>query len=102
MLFHYQNDFAAMSASNFQSLLQADQFVSTFYTQNRVLDKGFVRDYLGINMIVIPNMAEGGLPFASAEYSEKHLSGINNQPVWVSVMTSELKLTICHVKLHGW
>lgn len=55
--------FAAMSASNFQSLLQADQFVSTFYTQNRVLDKGFVRDYLGINMIIIPNMLEGGLPF---------------------------------------
>lgn len=58
--------FAAMSASNFQSLLQADQFVSTFYTQNRVLDKGFVRDYLGINMVVIPNMAEGGLPFANS------------------------------------
>lgn len=54
--------FAAISASNFQSLLQADQFVSTFYTQNRVLDKGFVRDYLGINMIVIPEMVEGGLP----------------------------------------
>lgn len=58
--------FAAMSASNFQSLLQADQFVSTFYTQNRVLDKGFVRDYLGVNMIIIPEMVEGGLPFASA------------------------------------
>jgi hypothetical protein len=62
--------FAAMSASNFQSLLQADQFVSTFYTQNRVLDKGFVRDYLGINMIVIPNMTEGGLPFASPNIRE--------------------------------
>jgi hypothetical protein len=57
--------FAAMSASNFQSLLQADQFVSTFYTQNRVLDKGFVRDYLGVNMIIIPNMLEGGLPFVN-------------------------------------
>jgi hypothetical protein len=54
--------FAAMSASNFQSLLQADQFVSTFYTQNRVLDKGFVRDYLGVNIIIIPEMVEGGLP----------------------------------------
>lgn len=58
--------FAAMSASNFQSLLQADQFVSTFYTQNRVLDKGFVRDYLGVNLVVIPSMVEGGLPFASS------------------------------------
>lgn len=55
--------FAAMSASNFQSLLQANEFVSTFYTQNRVLDKGFVRDYLGVNMIIIPEMVEGGLPF---------------------------------------
>lgn len=55
--------FAAMSASNFQNLLQAQEFTSTFYTQNRVLDKGFVRDYLGINLIVIPNMQEGGLPF---------------------------------------
>lgn len=58
--------FAAMSASNFQSLLQEDQFVSTFYTQNRVLDKGFVRDYLGVNVIIIPEMQEGGLPFVTA------------------------------------
>lgn len=57
--------FVAMSASNFQSLLQTDQFVSTFYTQNRVLDKGFVRDYLGINIIIIPAMLEGGLPFTT-------------------------------------
>lgn len=57
--------FCAMSASNFQSLLQADQFVSTFYTQNRVLDKGFVRDYLGVNVIIIPAMQEGGLPFVT-------------------------------------
>ena len=62
--------FAAMSASNFQSLLQANQLVSTFYTQNRVLDKGFVRDYLGINLIVIPEMQEGGLPFASSNIRE--------------------------------
>ncbi len=57
--------FVAMSADNFQSLLQADQFVSTFYTQNRVLDKGFVREYLGINLIIIPEMVEGGLPFVT-------------------------------------
>ena len=54
--------FVAMSASNFRSLLAADQFISTFYTQNRVLDKGFVREYLGINVIIIPEMVEGGLP----------------------------------------
>jgi hypothetical protein len=56
--------FVAMSASNFRSLLAADQFVSTFYTQNRVLDKGFVREYLGINVIIIPEMLEGGLPLS--------------------------------------
>ena len=56
--------FVAMSASNFRSLLAADQFVSTFYTQNRVLDKGFIREYLGINLIIIPSMVEGGLPLS--------------------------------------
>ena len=56
--------FVAMSASNFRSLLAADQFVSTFYTQNRVLDKGFIREYLGINLIIIPQMVEGGLPLS--------------------------------------
>ena len=56
--------FVAMSASNFRSLLAADQFVSTFYTQNRVLDKGFIREYLGINLIIIPFMVEGGLPLS--------------------------------------
>jgi hypothetical protein len=55
----------AMSASNFAALLSDDHFVSTFYTQNRVLDKGFVREFLGINIIIIPQMAEGGLPFVS-------------------------------------
>ena len=57
--------FVAMTASNFRSLLAADQFVSTFYTQNRVLDKGFVREYLGINLIIIPQMVEGGLPIVT-------------------------------------
>lgn len=56
--------FWAMSASNFASLLADDHFVSTFYTQNRVLDKGFIREFLGINVIIIPQMAEGGLPLS--------------------------------------
>lgn len=54
--------FVAMSANNFRKLLAADQFTSTFYTQNRVLDRGMVREYLGMNLIVIPEMTEGGLP----------------------------------------
>ena len=52
----------AMTAAQFRSLLAADQFVSTFYTQNRVLDRGFVKEYLGINLVIIPAMTEGGLP----------------------------------------
>lgn len=54
--------FVAMSASNFRSLLAADEFTSTFYTQNRVLDRAFVKEYLGFNLIIIPEMTEGGLP----------------------------------------
>lgn len=56
--------FVAMSASNFRSLLAADQFTSTFYTKNMVLDKGMIREYLGMNVVVIPQMSEGGLPKA--------------------------------------
>jgi hypothetical protein len=54
--------FVAMSASNFRSLLGDDQFVSTFYTKNDVIDRARVREYLGFNVIIIPNMTEGGLP----------------------------------------
>jgi hypothetical protein len=54
--------FVAMSANNFRSLLGEQEFTSTFYTANRVLDKGMIREYLGINVIVVPSMVEGGLP----------------------------------------
>lgn len=57
--------FLALSANNFKSLLQQDEFTSTFYTQNHVLDRGFIREYLGVNVIVIPAMTEGGLPLAA-------------------------------------
>lgn len=56
--------YIAASAKGFQQLMQDDQFVSTFYTQNRVLDRGYVLEYLGINLITIPKMVEGGLPLA--------------------------------------
>lgn len=52
----------ALSASNIRSLMQDDQFVSTFYTENRILDRGWFYDYLGINVVTIPQMTEGGLP----------------------------------------
>jgi len=56
--------FVAMSANNFRSLLGDDQFVSTFYTKNDVIDRARIREYLGFNVIVIPAMTEGGLPKA--------------------------------------
>lgn len=52
----------ALSASNVRSLMADEQFVSTFYTQNRILDRGYFLDYLGINVVTIPQMTEGGLP----------------------------------------
>jgi len=54
--------FVGMSASNFKSLMQDDQFVSTFYTKNDVIDRARIREYLGFNVVVIPQMTEGGLP----------------------------------------
>lgn len=54
--------FLALSASNIRSLEQEDQFVSTFYTRNDILDRARVREYLGVNLIIIPQMTEGGLP----------------------------------------
>jgi len=56
--------YMAMSGNNFRKLLEAQEFTSTFYTANRVLDKGMIREYLGINIVVIPTMLEGGLPKA--------------------------------------
>ncbi len=54
--------FIAMSASNIRSLMAADQFVSTFYTKNDIIDRAKIREYLGFNVVVIPQMTEGGLP----------------------------------------
>lgn len=42
--------------------MASDQFVSTFYTKNDILDRARIREYLGFNLIVIPQMTEGGLP----------------------------------------
>lgn len=57
----------ALTAKQFREMLAAQEFTSTFYTQNRVLDMGFVREYLGMNLVVIPSMTEGGLPLAAGE-----------------------------------
>lgn len=52
----------AASAAMVRSLMQDDQFISTFYTENRILDRGYILEYLGINFVTIPQMTEGGLP----------------------------------------
>ncbi len=56
--------FLAMSGSNLRALMSEDEFVSTDYTRNRILDKGWLREYLGVNVIIVPTMTEGGLPLA--------------------------------------
>lgn len=55
--------YLALSASAERSLMEDEQFVSYFYTKNGPLDRGYILQYLGINMICIPDMTEGGLPF---------------------------------------
>ena len=57
--------YVAMSASMFQSLMQADQFTNSFYTQNRAIDRAQVKEYMGFNLVLIPQMTEGGLPYNS-------------------------------------
>lgn len=54
--------FLAISAYQAQSLAKADQFVSTFFTTNDYIDRAKATQYLGFNLIVIPQMVEGGLP----------------------------------------
>jgi len=54
--------YLALSAPMIRSIMQDDQFISTFYTENRILDRGYILEYLGINVITIPQMTEGGLP----------------------------------------
>jgi hypothetical protein len=54
--------FVAMSANNFRSLLSVEQFINADYTRNMVLDNARVKEFLGFNLIIIPDMTEGGLP----------------------------------------
>lgn len=53
--------FVAMSGSNLRSLLSEDQFINADYTRNMILDSGKVKEFLGFNVVVIPDMTEGGL-----------------------------------------
>ncbi len=56
--------YCAMTGSNLRNLLQADQIISRFYTSNDVVVDGTLnyKELLGMNIRVIPDMSEGGLP----------------------------------------
>lgn len=56
--------FIAMSGNNMRSLLASDQIISRLYTSNDAVVTGTLnyRELLGMNVRIIPNMPEGGLP----------------------------------------
>ena len=58
--------FLAISGNNLRALLASDQLISRFYTSNDAVVSGTLmfRDVLGMNIRVIPDMTEGGLPLS--------------------------------------
>ena len=62
--------FVAVSARQFKQLLNEDEFINGFYTNNKVVDKGMIRDFLGANFLTIPAMTEGGLPAGAGGATE--------------------------------
>lgn len=56
--------YIAMSGNNLRALLESDQMTSRFYTSNNAIATGTLnyRDVMSVNVRVIPNMSEGGLP----------------------------------------
>lgn len=58
--------FVAMSANNLSALMVDKHFTSRFYTSEDAVKTGTLdyRDVLGVNIRIIPQMTEGGLPLA--------------------------------------
>lgn len=58
--------FYALSGNNLRALLASDQIISRFYTSNDAVVSGTLmyRDVLGMNLRIIPDMTEGGLPLS--------------------------------------
>ena len=56
--------FLALTGNMLRALLASDQLISRFYTSNDAVVTGTLmfRDVLGMNLRVIPDMTEGGLP----------------------------------------
>lgn len=58
--------YIAMSGNNMAALLADDQIISRLYTSNDAVVTGTLnfRDLMGMNVRIIPDMPEGGLPLA--------------------------------------
>lgn len=56
--------FLALSGNNLRNLLDSDQIISRFYTSNDVVVDGSLnyKELLGMQVVTIPEMEEGGLP----------------------------------------
>jgi hypothetical protein len=56
--------FLAITGNMLRALLASDQLISRFYTSNDAVVSGTLmfRDVLGMNIRIIPDMTEGGLP----------------------------------------
>lgn len=61
-----EDRFLAISGNNLRALLAADQIISRFYTSNDAVENGTLnyRELMGMNIRIIPNMTEGGLPLS--------------------------------------
>lgn len=59
-----EDRYLAMSGNNLRALLAADQIISRFYTSNDAVENGTLnyRELMGMNIRIIPQMTEGGLP----------------------------------------
>jgi len=60
--------FCSMSGSNLRNVLQAEQIISRFYTSSdNVVDGNLnYKELLGMNIRILPDMVEGGLPLFAA------------------------------------
>jgi hypothetical protein len=70
--------FLAMSGNNLRNLLHSDQIINRFYTSNDVVVDGSLnyKELLGMQVITIPEMEEGGLQITTPNAAEI-ASGVN-------------------------
>ena len=68
MLYLLSERYCAMSGNNLRALLADDHIVSRFYTSNDAVVDGQLnyKELLGMNIRIIPDMSEGGLPLSGS------------------------------------